>query len=125
MILQQFAHFQLVLLFLLKFLHLFFLLVPKLETVFKAKMNFIKPLNECPRLMQDGDLIVVYERHDSMDHFYLETGKILNNKFGSFHHNDFIGSPFGSKINSKCTDGWLYALEPTPELWALAVHVSC
>jgi tRNA (adenine57-N1/adenine58-N1)-methyltransferase catalytic subunit len=76
-----------------------------------------------PRLMQDGDLVVVYERHDSLDHIYLKTGKIFQNKYGAFHHNDMIGKPFGTKIASKSTPGWMYALEPTPELWSSAVHV--
>ena len=90
-----------------------------------ANMNFVNSerLNQIPRFMKNGDLIVAYERHDSMDHFYLEAGKILNNKFGAFHHNDFIGKSFGSRIRSRSTAGWLYALEPTPELWSLAVHV--
>jgi hypothetical protein len=43
-----------------------------------------------PRIMKEGDLVVCYERHDSMDHIYLEAGKIFNNKFGNFHHNDFV-----------------------------------
>jgi tRNA (adenine57-N1/adenine58-N1)-methyltransferase len=57
-----------------------------------------------------------------MDHFYLEKGKILNNRFGHFHHDEIIGKPFGSRIFSKSTSGYMYALEPSPELWALASH---
>lgn len=75
-----------------------------------------------PRLIEEGDLLVVYERHDSLDHFYAKAGEIYNNKFGAFHHNDMIGKPYGSRIASRHSSGWVYVLLPTPELWATAVH---
>lgn len=88
-------------------------------------MNFVKQRDFTkPRVMQNGDLVIVYERHDSLDHIYLAENTIFNNKYGTFYHNDMIGKPFGSKINSKTSPGYLYLLEPTPELWASAVHVS-
>jgi hypothetical protein len=30
--------------------------------------------------MVEGDLVIVYERHDSMDHIYLKHGDVFNNK---------------------------------------------
>ncbi len=63
-------------------------------TINPSKMNFAKAqdlTDPFPKVMKDGDLVIAYERHDSMDHFYLAAGKILNNKFGSFYHNDFLG----------------------------------
>ena len=88
-------------------------------------MNFIKQRDYTkPRLMKDGDLVIVYERHDSLEHMYLSANTIFQNKYGTFPHNEIIGKPFGSKINSKTSSGWLYILEPTPELWSNAVHVS-
>eukprot|EP00596_Hydrurales_sp_CCMP1899_P006836 CAMPEP_0119045494 /NCGR_PEP_ID=MMETSP1177-20130426/40407_1 /TAXON_ID=2985 /ORGANISM="Ochromonas sp, Strain CCMP1899" /LENGTH=393 /DNA_ID=CAMNT_0007017405 /DNA_START=295 /DNA_END=1476 /DNA_ORIENTATION=- len=72
--------------------------------------------------MKHGDLVIVYERHDSLNHVYLSRGTILNNKFGAFYHDDLIGKAFGSKVVSRSTSGWFYALEPSPELWSLAVH---
>ena len=88
-------------------------------------MNFAKKeeIYQRPKLMRSGDLVIVYERHDSLDHFYLKFGGMFNNKFGSFHHNDMIGKPFGTKISSRSSSGWIYLLEPTPELWSNAVHV--
>lgn len=78
-----------------------------------------------PRLMQDGDLVIVYERHDCLDHCYLKAGDELQNKFGRFLHNDMIGKPFGTKIQSRNKrGGYVYVLEPTPELWSSALHVS-
>ena len=87
-------------------------------------MNFIKERDFTkPRVMKHGDLVIVYERHDSLDHFYLNAGTIFNNKYGTFPHNDMIGKPFGSKIHSKSSPGYVYILEPTPELWTTALHV--
>lgn len=87
-------------------------------------MNFIarKESETGPRIMKHGDLVIVYERHDSLNHVYLSKGAILNNKFGAFYHDDLIGKAFGSKVVSRSTSGWFYALEPSPELWSLAVH---
>lgn len=87
-------------------------------------MNFAKvDQQRRPRLMQAGDLVIVYERHDALDHLYLRPGSIFQNKFGCFPHNDMIGKPFGSKIESKSNSpGWIYILEPSPELWSSAVH---
>ncbi|KAJ1438768.1 S-adenosyl-L-methionine-dependent methyltransferase [Ochromonadaceae sp. CCMP2298] len=86
-------------------------------------MNFVKERDFTkPKLMKHGDLVIVYERHDALDHFYLSDNAIFNNKFGTFHHNDIIGKPFGTKIQSRSTPGWVYMLEPTPELWSNAVH---
>lgn len=89
-------------------------------------MNFAvqKSYQRRPKLIESGDLVVVYERHDALDHVYMEAGKILHNKFGTFPHDDIIGKPFGSKIYSKSSSGYVYALEPSPELWSSAVHVS-
>ena len=88
-------------------------------------MNFVFRNSEGPgpRIMQNGDLTIVYERHTTLDHLYLKSGEILNNRYGSFYHDDFIGRPYGSRIVSRSSSGWMYALEPSPELWSLAVHV--
>ena len=87
-------------------------------------MNFVSRAQSetGPRLMKHGDLVIIYERHDSLNHIYLSRGEILNNKFGHFYHDDLIGMPFGSKVVSRNSTGWMYALEPSPELWSLAVH---
>ena len=73
-------------------------------------------------LINDGDLVIIYERHDSLDHFYVKKGEILQNRFGKFYHDDIIGKPFGSMIKSFYDDGYMYVLRPTPELWCSAVR---
>lgn len=90
-------------------------------TKYQVEQGCLKPTL---RIMKDGDLVITYERHDSMGHLYLECGKVFDCKFGSFRHDDFIGKPFGTKIVSRTTNGYLYALEPTPQLWSIAIHVS-
>lgn len=40
-------------------------------------MNFARPLNR-DKVMEWGDLVVIYESHDSMDFIFLESEKILN-----------------------------------------------
>lgn len=87
-------------------------------------MNFVarKGQESGPRLMKHGDLVIVYERHDTVAHFFLNYGSTLQNRFGLFYHADFMGKPFGSKIKSRTSNGWIYALEPSPELWSSAVN---
>ena len=89
-------------------------------------MNFIKyndiKTTSLPRLISENDLVVIYERHDMMSHVYVKAGDIYNNKYGAFYHDDFIGKPFGSKVFSKCSPGWIYTLEPSPEIWTLALN---
>ena len=40
------------------------------------------------------------------DFVYLRSGEILNNRWGSFHHNDVIGQPFGATWKSKQGMAW-------------------
>jgi len=94
------------------------------ESAKEARLRKTKSITPAIRLMKEGDLIITYERHDSMDHLYLSENQIFGNKYGAFHHNDFIGKPFGSKIMSRNSNSkWVYALEPSPELWSAALHV--
>jgi tRNA (adenine57-N1/adenine58-N1)-methyltransferase len=93
-------------------------------------------------IMEDGSLVILYQRHDSMEHLYLKAGGRYDCRFGNFLHDDFIGKPFGSKIAARslpslkqsvrkdpkkraqkeAKGGWIYTLRPTPELWSLAVY---
>ena len=69
------------------------------------------------RAIQPGSLVVVYMSHDELDHCYVSPGAILNNKWGSFHHDDVLGKAFGATWKSRSSRGWVYALMPSPELW--------
>ncbi|KAL9187957.1 hypothetical protein ACHAXT_006335 [Thalassiosira profunda] len=72
------------------------------------------------RLIQPNDLVVVFNSFDDLSFVYATPNDVFSNRNGHFHHNDFIGKPFGCKIRSKNHDGlgFLYLLRPTPELWA-------
>ena len=73
------------------------------------------------RVIKAGSLVIVFLSHDDLAHVYVKAGEILNNKWGSFHHDDIIGKTFGCHWESRGQKGWVYALAPTPELWAMAL----
>lgn len=73
------------------------------------------------RRIKEGDLVILYERHDRMKAVRVQSGAETGNKFGVFAHSDWIGKPFGTKVFSK-KGGFVYLLAPTPELWTLVLN---
>lgn len=74
--------------------------------------------------IQEGDLVVIQEAFDKLNFVYCKKGDIFNNRNGHFHHSDFIGKPFGTKIRSRNLRGFgfCYLLKPTPELWTRSLN---
>jgi tRNA (adenine57-N1/adenine58-N1)-methyltransferase len=52
-----------------------------------------------PETIQEGDLVIVYERHDKMKPVYVNSTDKYTNRYGTFLHKDWIGVPFGSKVS--------------------------
>eukprot|EP00339_Tiarina_fusa_P006041 CAMPEP_0117054578 /NCGR_PEP_ID=MMETSP0472-20121206/37825_1 /TAXON_ID=693140 ORGANISM="Tiarina fusus, Strain LIS" /NCGR_SAMPLE_ID=MMETSP0472 /ASSEMBLY_ACC=CAM_ASM_000603 /LENGTH=284 /DNA_ID=CAMNT_0004770221 /DNA_START=31 /DNA_END=882 /DNA_ORIENTATION=+ len=70
--------------------------------------------------IQQDELVVIFESFDNLNFCYAQSGEIFSNRNGHFHHDDFIGKPYGCKIRSRNNRGYgfVYLLKPTPELWA-------
>jgi len=93
------------------------------------------------REIQDGDLIIVWlvrvfpfffparkrkvrcyiQTREFIQPLQVTAGKLFNNKFGSYRHDDLIGLPYGSKVASSHGRGFIHVLRPTPELWTVAL----
>ncbi|XP_010453585.1 PREDICTED: tRNA (adenine(58)-N(1))-methyltransferase catalytic subunit TRMT61A [Camelina sativa] len=72
------------------------------------------------RCIEDGDLVIVYERHDVMKPVKVSKDGVLQNRFGFYKHSDWIGKPLGTKVFSN-KGKFVYLLAPTPELWTLVL----
>ena len=72
------------------------------------------------RCIEDGDLVIVYERHDVMKPVKVTKDGVLQNRFGFYRHSDWIGKPLGTKVLSN-KGKFVYLLAPTPELWTLVL----
>lgn len=53
---------------------------------------------EKKRIVQEGDLVILYERYDRTTAIYVKSGESFQNQLGSFMHNDMIGKPYGSLV---------------------------
>lgn len=74
--------------------------------------------------IQANELVVIFESFDNLNFCYSQPGRVFTNRNGHFHHDDFIGKPFGCKIRSKNNRGYgfVYLLKPTPELWVRSLN---
>ena len=94
-------------------------------------------LSEWKATIEPGQVCIIYEGIDRLQHFVPEPGGILNNRYGSFYHDDILGQPYGIKwvarsgtggkrrrkapAGGEGAKGFVYVLHPTPELWTYAL----
>jgi len=90
----------------------------EISPLFTTSSTYKDSLLPRSSLISGGSLVVVYSSWDSLSFVYAEKGAIHSNRNGVFFHDDFIGEEYGVKVPSRATDGFIYALRPTPELWA-------
>lgn len=69
-------------------------------------------------IIKEGDLVILYSNPESLHSVYAKEKAVFDNKFGAFHHDDFIGKKYGTKVFTRKTGRHMYALSPTPELWS-------
>ena len=71
--------------------------------------------------VQEGDFVVLFGNYDNifLVHAVIK-GAILNNRYGSFHHDDLLGLEYGAKVEARTKQahakGFLYICKPNPEL---------
>lgn len=69
-----------------------------------------------------GDVVIIYEGRESIKYFVLERGKIFQNKYGNFKHDDMYGQSYGAKIFSPGKkEGYITILDFVTHLWERAI----
>ncbi len=80
-------------------------------------MSFV----EYSDFIQDGDVAIVYQSHDSMMPVKVQQGAQTQTRYGVIRHStDLIGQRYGSKVTCS-KGGWIHVLHPTPELWTVTL----
>lgn len=72
-------------------------------------------------VVQNGDTVILFLGHNSMQSVKINSGKVHQAKYGAFPHENFIGREFGSKVYSSNRKGWVQLLHPSPELWTVTL----
>ncbi|KAK7490241.1 hypothetical protein BaRGS_00018586 [Batillaria attramentaria] len=70
-------------------------------------------------LMEEGDTVLLYLGYDNIVQLQLARGRVHQTRYGAIKHEHLIGAPYGAKVD--CPKGWVYPLQPTAELWTLAL----
>ncbi|GAO52653.1 protein GCD14 [Saitoella complicata NRRL Y-17804] len=73
------------------------------------------------KTISEGDLVLAWITRDNIQPIIVTPGKIFNNRFGSYHHEDMLNLRYGSQMLSKTGHGFIHLLHPTPELWTLSL----
>lgn len=79
------------------------------------------PFLDRKKYIEEGDLVLVYVSRTIIKPIYVKSGESFNTRFGSFPHDSMIGLEFGSQITTPKDRGFVYLLQPTPELWTMSL----
>ena len=83
----------------------------------KEEKNFTKN-----KKINYGDLVIIYESGDSVKYFTLEKGKKIQNKYGTFSHDDIYGKNYGCKIYNKEKTKFISILSFVPNIWERCIN---
>jgi len=72
-------------------------------------------------MISEGDTVMLYQGPRAIKPVTVVRGQVSNNRYGQFRHDDMIGKPFGTKLVSERSGGFIHLLHPTPELWTIAL----
>jgi len=78
-------------------------------------MSFCRA-NDC---IQEGDCLIIYLSFNNLYPIKVKKGQSFQTKYGSMKHNELVGKKFGSEI--KCSNGVVYALQGSPEMWTISL----
>lgn len=73
------------------------------------------------KYIEEGDLVLVYVSRTIIKPLYVTKGENFNTRFGNFPHDSMIGLEYGSQITTPKERGFVYLLQPTPELWTMSL----
>lgn len=69
-----------------------------------------------------GRTLMVYENFQNIKSFVPENGKMLNNRYGQFKHEDIVNAQMSGKCMDVKGQSFIRCLSPTPELWTKALQ---
>lgn len=69
-----------------------------------------------------GDMVLVYEGFENIKYFILEPGKVFQNKWGYFKHEDMYGKHYGSKLKSFRGEGFITVVGFVTNLWERCIN---
>ncbi|PRT55194.1 tRNA (adenine(58)-N(1))-methyltransferase catalytic subunit TRM61 [Wickerhamiella sorbophila] len=80
-------------------------------------MSFV----EDKQKIEEGDHVLAWMTRSDVRPIKVQSGELLNNRYGPFKHEDMVGRSFGAQQASSANQGFIHLLSPTPELWSLSL----